>query len=135
MKFCPNCGKQLTENSKFCSNCGKEIIKKEENKTQEVVNTTNINNNESNPLAITGFIISLVSMLCCGSTSWLGLLFSIIGLVESKKKNDSGRKLAIAGIIISAILIVLLLLLYVFSISSSISEIIKSSTKLPGYYY
>ena len=131
MKFCPNCGKQLTENSKFCSNCGKEIIKKEENKTQEVVNTTNINNNESNPLAITGFIISLVSMLCCGSTSWLGLLFSIIGLVESKKKNDSGRKLAIAGIIISAILIVLLLLLYVFSISSSISEIIKSSTKLP----
>ncbi|MBR5387175.1 MAG: hypothetical protein IK142_06315 [Clostridiales bacterium] len=60
----------------------------------------------NNGLCIAGFVVSLVSLLCCGLTSIIGLILSIIGVATSK-----GRKkgLGIAGIIISSIMTVLLI--------------------------
>lgn len=60
----------------------------------------------NNGLCIAGFVVSLVSLLCCGLTSIIGLILSIIGVATSK-----GRKkgLGIAGIIISSIVTVLLI--------------------------
>ena len=55
-------------------------------------------------MAIAGFVISLVSfLLCCGSLSWLSLIFSIIGVVGAKKLMGKGKGLSIAGIIISVL--------------------------------
>ena len=111
MKYCPNCGKELEKDVKFCANCGRAVTN--ETTTQQVVQpatpttTTNVvvnNQNNSNSMATAGFVVSLISwLLCCGSFSWLSLIFSIVGLVQAKDKNGNGKGLAIAGIIISAI--------------------------------
>ena len=138
MKFCSNCKKEIAKENNFCPSCGKvlEDVNKKEVKSNDNVegveekNNTEIKNiqvketinaevnivqaKESNPLAIAGFVISLISLFCCGSTSFLGLIFSIVGLVESKKKNNAGKGLAIAGIVISAILLFLLFIFYLF---------------------
>jgi len=34
--FCPDCGKELRENSKFCANCGKEVVVKKLLKTSRL---------------------------------------------------------------------------------------------------
>lgn len=138
MKFCSNCGKEVSKESKFCANCGKEIgveeVKSIVDGAKEEVKNENVVGKQSNPLAITGFVISLVSLLCCGGTSWLGLIFSIIGLIESKKKNNSGKGLAVAGIIISTILLVLLFVCYILMFSTALSDLLNVNN-LPGYYY
>lgn len=65
------------------------------------MNGREIHNNESNSnnaLAITGFILSFFIPLA-------GLIVSIFGLKKSKQLHDNGKGFAIAGIIISSILI------------------------------
>lgn len=109
-KFCVNCGNELGENDNACSNCGtfinteaKVVLDKKEEKT--------------NGFAIAGFILSLISILCCGSTSVLGLVFSIIGVVKAKNYNNNGKGLAIAGIVIGCIGLLLLILLNLIGFS------------------
>lgn len=148
-KFCRECGKELEEESKFCKNCGTKI---EEEKTEEA-NTLNENTNESaasnastnvtynqtyvtkksNGMAVAGFVISLVSLLCCGYSSWLGLIFSIIGLVNANKNEGEGKGLAIAGIVISSILLILIVLLTTFGVMASVTDDVSSNLNLPIY--
>lgn len=130
MKYCPNCGKEVMENSNFCNGCGKNLVEN----SSVAINNVQTNTSNTNGVAIAGFVVSLVSVLCCGGTSFIGLILSIIGLVQSKKKEGNGKGLAIAGIIISAILLILLILLYVFVFSAAIIDEINSPTT-PGYYY
>lgn len=60
----------------------------------------------TNGLALWGFILSLMAwtICCCFPLSLLGLIFSILGLVQVNASNGTqeGRGLAIAGICISA---------------------------------
>lgn len=143
-KFCSKCGKEILNDDKFCMYCGNststiESKEKEEN-TEQVnqsqnnsVNTTqnqpsviiqNTPNKYTNGFGIAGFVISLVSLLiCCGSFSWLSLIFSIIGLVNANKNNGEGKGLSIAGIIISSIVVVLVIVFYVISISAEVIAI------------
>lgn len=58
--------------------------------TQEESNT------KTNGFAITGFILSFLLPL-------LGIIFSIIGLTQAKKRRQKGEGLAIAGIVISCV--------------------------------
>lgn len=122
-KFCPNCGKELEKDAKFCASCGTTIG--DDNSTTPVNNgnvTVNVQNN-SNGMAVAGFVISLVSFfLCCGSFNWLSLIFSIIGLVQAKSKNGNGKGLAIAGIVISCLVMVLFLILFITGIFAGIAE-------------
>ena len=129
-KFCTQCGSALEEGSAVCPNCGNKIRSVEEtsvNYSEPVVNqNVNYDNNgavkKSNTFALVGFILSLVNILCCGSFSIFGLVFSIIGLVESKKQNGNGKGMAIAGIIISAIFIVLSILFVILGTFTSMIE-------------
>ncbi|MBP5493062.1 MAG: zinc-ribbon domain-containing protein [Clostridiales bacterium] len=54
--------------------------------------------------AIAGFVLSLVSILCCGATGIIALILSIVGLIIALKGEKKGKGFAIAGIIISVIL-------------------------------
>lgn len=70
----------------------------------------NNNNNtqpSTNSLAISGFVVSLVSLFInlAGIVGLIGTIFSAIGLAQSKKKGK-GKGLAIAGLIIGIISIV-----------------------------
>ena len=129
-KFCTQCGSAWEEGSSVCTNCGNKVRSVEEevvvNNSEPVNQNVNYNNNGSTSKNITfafvGFILSLVNLLCCGAFSIFGLIFSIVGLVESKKQNGNGKGMAIAGIIISSIFIVLSILSVVLGIFSSMIE-------------
>lgn len=53
--------------------------------------------NESNNVAVAGFILSLIGLHI------VGLILSIVGLKKSKEKNNKGKGLSIAGIVISSV--------------------------------
>lgn len=65
----------------------------------------------TNSICIVGFVLAFVS-------SFAGLVLSIIGLIQAKRVEEGGSGLAIAGIIISALkLLMLALLLFLFPIA------------------
>lgn len=158
-KFCSDCGKEILTEDKFCINCGKNLNEEEPQKNkkenteqhpaqdnssknttiqqQETAQvsatqvTTNTTAKYTNGFGIAGFVVSLVSLiLCCGSFSWLSLIFSIIGVVNANKNNGEGKGLSIAGIIISSLVVVLVI---VFCIICGISaSIYESNTSIMG---
>ena len=120
-KFCINCGKELQDTDRVCSSCGTPVNGAVQPTTTVVVN--NAQPKQTNGLALAGFIVSLVStLLCCGSLNIISLILSIIGAVKAKDLNGSGKGLAIAGIIISALGLILLILLTVLGYAAAIIE-------------
>jgi hypothetical protein len=62
----------------------------------------------TNGMAITGFVFSLLGLVCCscGVFPALGLIFSIVGLIQTNRDpRQDGRGLAVAGIIISLLVL------------------------------
>ena len=114
-KFCSNCGNKVNEKDNVCSNCGKVLKEKEEN-VQVVQPVTNEYNTQvqkpTNGLAIAGFVVSLVSLVCCGGVFGIvGVILSIVGAVKAKELNGSGQGLSIAGIIIGIISMIYFIIL------------------------
>ena len=125
-KFCANCGNSLKEDENFCSSCGTPVLES----VSSVENTStpiSTPDEKKNVIALVGFISSIVSStICCGSLNIITLILSIIGLVEAKKYNNDGKSFAIAGIVISAIMLILFVLLS-FIISLGIIDEIYTS--------
>lgn len=61
--FCPNCGREIPENSKFCTNCGKKLAVSKEPPRKEI---------KQKPLLIS---ITVFLILATGVLGWL-LLFN-----------------------------------------------------------
>lgn len=61
----------------------------------------------TNTMALVGFVMSFFHPI-------MGLIFSIIGMCQIKNTNEPGKGFALAGIIISAVMLLLVILLYVF---------------------
>ena len=72
---------------------------------------------KTNGLCIAGLITSLVSIVLLGTTSIIGLILSIIGLITAGNKKEKGKGQAIAGIIISSVLVVVWILVLLFGYS------------------
>ncbi len=91
-KFCENCGAELKENSEVCLECGKYTSKK----------GNNGNGNDNNKLALSGFIVSMASLIInfAGIVGLVGAILSGIGLIQVSKGNGKGKGLAIAGLIV-----------------------------------
>jgi len=89
--------------------------------------------NRTNGFAIAGFVLAL---LCGGIIS---LIFSIIGLVQINKRNEGGKGLAIAGIVISIIKIIFAII-YLILFGGLIIKAVEYQEKLcpmldeNGYY-
>lgn len=60
----------------------------------------------SNTMALVGFVMSFFNSL-------IGLIFSIIGMNQIKKTGEPGKGFALAGIIISAVSLVLTILIVI----------------------
>ena len=88
------------------------------------INPTQNNNNSS--LSIAGFVCSLCGFITCGLTSIVGLVLSIIGLQESKKKGQP-YGMAIAGIAISSILLIFILMMLIAGAGSNTNTESNSS--------
>jgi high-affinity nickel permease len=61
----------------------------------------------TNTMALVGFVMSFFHPT-------MGLIFSIIGMCQIKNTNEPAKGFALAGIIISAVMLLLVILLYVF---------------------
>lgn len=126
MKTCKNCGCQNDDNTKFCTDCGTRFPDQEpvsaptsswqQPTSGSAYTPADIPEAQTySALAITGFIISIVSIFCCGVTALIGLIFSLIGLFVSLKKTKKGTAFAVVGIIISGILTLFILLSIIVS--------------------
>lgn len=75
---------------------------------------------KTNGLAIAGFVFSLLGIPCCiGVASLFGLVFSIIALLQLRRRpQQSGRSLAIAGIFISVLTLLFWLAIVVYMANS-----------------
>lgn len=118
-KFCTNCGNELDDRAIMCPKCGIAL-------TQTVVNS---GQTQSNGMAIAGFVLSFFIPL-------LGLIFSILGLKKSKETN-TGKGLSTAGIIISCITMVIILIMGIISFSAVSDTINKAQqqNEYNRYYY
>lgn len=121
--FCSNCGKQVNDNDNVCPYCGAALHDNPGYQQPGPMNNGGYNqynqqyqyNNQpaesrTNGFAIAGFVLSFFFWL-------LGLIFSVIGLNKSKIMNGSGRGLAIAGIVISIISGVIMILVTIIQYS------------------
>ena len=111
--FCRNCGSQLKDDAMFCHNCGTAVNGQTPPPTATVQNQPPAYQQPAyqqqpattggeNTMAIVGFIFSLLFPI-------VGLICSIIGYNNSKRGAQYGG-LALAGIIISAVSIVIILI-------------------------
>ena len=137
--FCKYCGKELQPGAAFCSSCGKPqgrvhvqqppvqmvqqpvsqpYVANVYQQPQPVTNPNVLTNNtttvvvegsRSNSIGIAGFIIALLGFVFCwipivNLILWfLGLIFSLIGLFKSP------RGMAIAGLVLSLIIIFIII--------------------------
>lgn len=81
MKYCTKCGQEVMEEAVVCPHCGCEV------KTPK--------KDETNGMAIAGFVCSFFIPL-------LGWIFGGLGLKKSKETNK-GRGLSVAALIISTV--------------------------------
>lgn len=82
--FCKNCGKEVSDSAVVCPYCGVQLQKMEGK------------NDQTCTLAIVGFVLSFF-------VSIAGLICSIIARKKCREENLEGGGLALAGIIISAV--------------------------------
>ncbi len=86
---------------------------------------------QTNPMAVAGMIMGILSLLpiwlcCCGAMIFpvLGLVFSCIGLSQINRNpaEQTGKRMAIAGIVMSALAIVIYILVTVIFGFASMSS-------------
>lgn len=121
--FCKFCGKELPTDALFCPNCGASLNAQSEPLKEQPPKEDYFQpdfgqppcpppfvpyKKKSNVLCIIGFVLSLVSLIISvyGTVAIAGLVLSIIGLVQTTKRNEGLKGLGIAGIAVSACSIV-----------------------------
>lgn len=90
---CSDCEKEFSDKAKACPNCG--CPRNDEMEKVEIYENPD-------PIAITGFVLSLVSLFIEALWGFVGIaaiIFSIIGVIITFKKNKKGKTLAILGIV------------------------------------
>jgi hypothetical protein len=65
-------------------------------------------------MAVAALIVSLVSLVFCGLPSIIGLILGIVAMRDTRRSGQDGYGMALAGVIISAIPIVLWALYWLF---------------------
>lgn len=164
MAICKNCGNNISDTEKFCTYCGQEntpVVNAYDTANNTGFNSqqstyyngqANCYNQYQQPiypvqpqlnaLSLVGFIMSIVMaflgfFLCgMGILEIPSLVISIVGLVQIKKSNppQSGKGFAIAGIIISSVVLVLSVLI-VIGLLVGLSFLSADSSSVSHYSY
>lgn len=94
--FCRNCGKVVDDQTVVCPYCGVQLGKIENGNSA----------NETYTLAIVGFILSFFISIA-------GLICSIIAYKKCRDENLNGKGFSIAGIAISVVPMILLVIYFI----------------------
>lgn len=121
--FCNKCGKEIEKGTKFCPGCGEKVVEKKEEKVAEpkkVVASEPAT--ESNGLGIAGMVMGIISVLLCWSIAFI--IVPVVGLILScVAKGKKGFK--IAGIILNAVAIVLMIVFVIIVINLGVKSIFR----------
>ncbi len=116
--YCKKCGNEIFDEAVVCPHCGCAV-----NGTQNPVVAENA---KVSGACIVGFILSLVSFFisfyCIIPV--LGLIFSIVGVVQASNKGKKCKGLGVAGIVLSVLSLIINLIL-LLAIGSIINMIIN----------
>lgn len=95
--FCPHCGAEIPDDAKVCAACGNELSQQPDQSPAPFAPKTS-------PLAIWSLVLGILGWFTCLPTI-PGLILGIMGLkqVKEKPREFTGSGLAIAGIIVSAV--------------------------------
>ena len=120
MKICPNCGTSLNDNEKFCKNCGTKQAEESavQNTQQEqsfseqkVDNSVQPQNAGTCGFAIASLVLGIVTWILGWFTfaipGILGIIFGALAMSQCKKTGKSGYGMAVAGFVISIIMVVI----------------------------
>jgi len=113
--YCKKCGAQVFENTRFCPNCNMVINGEQQNVTE----TSTYEGPMGTPAPALLWGILGIGFSLTFWFSILGLIFSAIGICKAKRFHEFtggaentrvnvGRRLSIAGIIVSCVMIALL---------------------------
>lgn len=96
---CTSCGRELEEGKKFCPYCGAKQINVDSIQNQKVQNRQKA---PKNSMCIIGITLALVALLLGlgESGGFLAAGVSIYGFMQCKEKDEGGKWLAVAGIVI-----------------------------------
>lgn len=97
-KFCTNCSNEISEDAAVCPSCGAKV--------GAPVYNVKVVKGTSNDLAIVGFVLSLVGIFMC-FFSIAGLIVSIIAYKNCNDYVNPNKGLAIAGLVISIIVVLI----------------------------
>lgn len=112
--FCAHCGNQLLVEAVVCPRCGCATGK---GKKASFCRPVTTEKTKTEPFCFVGFVAAFFPRFCL-----LGIIFSIVGLMRIKKTEEKGKGLAIAGIIVSTIYVVTLVLFYIYIVYFSGSK-------------
>lgn len=163
MKFCKHCGAQIEDTTAFCPNCGTNVSDDAVSSSapepqysayqpeqpaqpvqptqyqpyQEYQNPGIYPEGKLNGLAIAGFIVSIASFFFCGIPSIVGLILSIVGMIQIKNSIKAGTPqrgngFAIAGLI-CGIVGVFFIVLYIILVATAIASVPWGT--IDYYYY
>ena len=122
--YCGRCGTQNEDNARFCSECGADLSPVNPaavpvqpaqpvqyahpvqpiQPSPAVVPIAPTHSTKTNVMCIVGFFGALTSIVMMGVTSPVFFIISLIGLIKTNKTKEPGRGYAIAGIIITSVL-------------------------------
>ena len=135
--YCQNCGSQVNENSRFCPNCGQLV----QGERQEVSVASTYEGPMGNPTPVLVWGILGLAFSCTFVASFLGIIFSIVGLNKAKnyfnfcgegsKQARIGRNLSKAGLIVGIILTVLFVIYLVVIVILALN----ADSWVPSYHY
>lgn len=117
-KFCSKCGTELEDNAVFCDECGAKQVEEQvaySQQTQVQLNNGNDvieNKKQQSGFGIASFIFGILSIVTLGTFCFpeiIGIVFGITALKDKTKKHG----LAKAGLIMSIIATVIVILMFV----------------------
>lgn len=114
MKFCQHCGNEVLDDAVICPKCGCSVNNGNQNQAQPQGQVPP-NMDSYSGMSIAGFILSFLGGL-------LGLILSIVAYNDAKKTgSQKSMTLAKAGIIISAVMMGLYVILYIIIIAAGVA--------------
>ena len=114
--FCRFCGHEVHPSYNVCPSCGhvlNDVNKMQDNKSSNFFFFFSTRA-RSSLMAIAGFVLGLISYFIYGFLGILGLIFSIIGMNQTKDRKYSKRGFAIAGVVLSSISLAFWILIFIF---------------------
>ena len=74
-------------------------------------------------LTLVGYILGIISIVLAFFEPFAGLAFGIIGFIQARKaKSAKARRLCVIGIVLSAILIVISIIVFIYSLNNGLAS-------------